>query len=65
VIVTAAPESIPPALVEQLAVGGTMILPVGPQYGDQELRILTKTATGVLDERSLPVRFVPMVKPPG
>jgi len=65
IIVTAAPEQVPPALVEQLAVGGTMILPVGPRGGDQELRILTKTEKGVMTERSLPVRFVPMVKPPG
>jgi protein-L-isoaspartate(D-aspartate) O-methyltransferase len=65
IMVTAAPEDVPPALVEQLAVGGTMILPVGPRMGNQELRILTKTDKGVLTERSLPVRFVPMVKPPG
>jgi protein-L-isoaspartate(D-aspartate) O-methyltransferase len=65
IIVTAAPEDVPPALVDQLAVGGTMILPVGPRLGDQELRILTKTGRGVVSERSLPVRFVPMVKPPG
>ncbi|MCC7033790.1 MAG: protein-L-isoaspartate(D-aspartate) O-methyltransferase [Acidobacteria bacterium] len=65
IMVTAAPEEVPPALVEQLAVGGTMILPVGPRMGNQELRILTKTGKGVMTERSLPVRFVPMVKPPG
>ena len=41
-----------------------MILPVGPVGGDQELRILTKTAEGMTTLRSLPVRFVPMVKPP-
>jgi protein-L-isoaspartate(D-aspartate) O-methyltransferase len=65
IILTAAPDSVPDALVEQLGVGGTMILPVGPAGGDQELRILTKTARGVTNERSLPVRFVPMVRPPG
>jgi protein-L-isoaspartate(D-aspartate) O-methyltransferase len=64
IIVTAAPEVVPEALVNQLAVGGTLILPVGPQHGAQELRILTKSATGVTTERSLAVRFVPMVKPP-
>ena len=64
IILTAAPEEVPGALVDQLAVGGTMILPVGPVRGDQELRILTKTAEGVTTQRSLPVRFVPMVKPP-
>ncbi|MBP7777775.1 MAG: protein-L-isoaspartate(D-aspartate) O-methyltransferase [Acidobacteria bacterium] len=65
IIVTAAPEAVPEALVEQLAVGGTMIVPVGPQTGAQELRLLTKTPRGVVTERSLAVRFVPMVKPPG
>ena len=65
IIVTAAPEEIPQALVEQLAVGGRMVLPVGPKAGDQELRIVTKSEDGITTIRSLPVRFVPMVKPPG
>ena len=64
IIVTAAPEELPQTLVDQLAVGGTMVVPVGPRSGDQELRILRKTERGVVSERSLPVRFVPMVKPP-
>ena len=64
IIVTAAPDEVPQALVDQLAIGGTMVLPVGPQRGDQELRILQKTERGIVTERSLPVRFVPMVKPP-
>jgi protein-L-isoaspartate(D-aspartate) O-methyltransferase len=62
IMVTAAPEEVPQALVDQLAPDGRMILPVGPQFGDQELRILTKTSNGVITERSLPVRFVPMIK---
>lgn len=62
IMVTAAPEEVPQALVDQLAPGGRMVVPVGPQFGDQELRILTKTETGVMTERSLPVRFVPMIK---
>jgi len=64
IIVTAAPEVVPEALVNQLAVGGTLVVPVGPQHGAQQLRILTRTAKGVTTERSLAVRFVPMVKPP-
>jgi protein-L-isoaspartate(D-aspartate) O-methyltransferase len=64
IIVTAAPDEVPQALVDQLAVGGTLVLPVGPRDGAQELRILKKTERGVVSERSLPVRFVPMVKPP-
>jgi protein-L-isoaspartate(D-aspartate) O-methyltransferase len=58
--VTAAPPQIPPALVEQLAVGGRMVLPVGT--GDQEIVIVTKTADGVATTRTIPVRFVPMVE---
>ncbi len=64
IIVTAAPEEVPPVLLQQLAIGGTMVVPVGPQSGVQELRVLKKTERGVITERSLPVRFVPMVKPP-
>ena len=62
VMVTAAPEEVPQALVDQLASGGRMVIPVGPQFADQELRILTKTPDGVITARSLPVRFVPMIK---
>jgi protein-L-isoaspartate(D-aspartate) O-methyltransferase len=64
IIVTAAPEEVPQALVDQLAVGGTMVVPIGPRDGDQELRILRRTDRGVVSDRSLPVRFVPMVKRP-
>ena len=64
IIVTAAPEEVPQALIDQLSIGGTMVVPVGPRDGVQELRIITKTERGIVTERSLPVRFVPMVKPP-
>ncbi|HXW08528.1 MAG TPA: protein-L-isoaspartate(D-aspartate) O-methyltransferase [Vicinamibacterales bacterium] len=60
VMVTAAPEQVPQALVDQLREGGLMAVPVG-RY-DQELRILRKTPTGVETIDTLPVRFVPMVK---
>jgi protein-L-isoaspartate(D-aspartate) O-methyltransferase len=60
IIVTAAPAQVPPALLEQLALGGRMVLPVGEE--DQELRLLHKDADGTLrQEFLLPVRFVPMV----
>jgi protein-L-isoaspartate(D-aspartate) O-methyltransferase len=59
IIVTAAPPEIPQALIEQLAVGGRMVLPVG--IGSQEIVIITKTPDGIKEERTLPVRFVPMV----
>lgn len=59
IIVTAAPPTIPPALVEQLAVGGTMVLPVGTLF--QEMTIVTKTPQGAAEKRTIPVRFVPMI----
>ncbi|HJU44655.1 MAG TPA: protein-L-isoaspartate(D-aspartate) O-methyltransferase [Vicinamibacterales bacterium] len=62
VMVTAAPDAVPPALVEQLKVGGLMAIPVG--IGDQELRILRRTEKGLETLRTLPVRFVPMTGKP-
>jgi len=63
VIVTAAPEEIPAALVEQLRVGGKMVIPVGPQGAVQQLTLLEKGADGsVTATRSIPVAFVPMVR---
>jgi protein-L-isoaspartate(D-aspartate) O-methyltransferase len=62
IMVTAAPDEVPPALVDQLKVGGLMAIPVGT--GAQELRILRKTKTGLETLRTLPVRFVPMTGKP-
>ncbi len=59
IIVTAAPERIPEPLIEQLKVGGRMVVPIG-RY-TQELKLLRKTADGTTVEDVLPVRFVPMV----
>lgn len=59
VIVTAAPDHIPQPLVDQLNLGGKMIIPVGDD-GVQELTFLEKTEKGVERQRVLPVRFVPM-----
>jgi len=62
IVVTAAAPHVPPALVEQLKVGGRMVIPVGANYAAQELLVLTKRADGGVDERRvLPVRFVPLV----
>jgi protein-L-isoaspartate(D-aspartate) O-methyltransferase len=64
IMVTAAPEEVPPALVEQLRIDGLMAIPVGRM--DQELRILRRTADGLSLLKTLPVRFVPMTgKPKG
>jgi protein-L-isoaspartate(D-aspartate) O-methyltransferase len=62
VMVTAAPDEVPRALVEQLKIGGLMAIPVGT--GVQELRILRRTAQGTETLRTLPVRFVPMTGKP-
>lgn len=68
IIVTAAPDHIPPPLKEQLAIGGRMVIPVGSYY--QELMLLRKGEDGNLTrEGVIPVRFVPMTgeaegKPP-
>jgi protein-L-isoaspartate(D-aspartate) O-methyltransferase len=58
IIVTAAPEEIPPALIEQLKVNGVMAIPVGAEV--QELRIMRRTPSGMETLKTLPVRFVPM-----
>ena len=62
IMVTAAPEEIPELLIEQLAEGGVMVIPVGKQYEIQYLWAITKEAGGsIKKEKILPVRFVPMV----
>lgn len=61
IIVTAAPDHIPHPLVEQLAAGGRMVIPVGERGWVQHLKVLIKTAEGELETRDvLPVRFVPV-----
>ncbi len=62
IIVTAAPERTPPALVEQLAKGGRMVIPLGRPHETQFLTLITKDAAGKVREHALlPVAFVPMV----
>jgi protein-L-isoaspartate(D-aspartate) O-methyltransferase len=61
IIVTCAPDEPPPALIEQLAVGGRMCIPVGGQWLGQELIRLTKMPDGKLRREDVaPVSFVPM-----
>jgi protein-L-isoaspartate(D-aspartate) O-methyltransferase len=59
IIVTCAPERVPQPLVQQLKDGGRMIIPVGPSF-DQNLYLLEKKGTNILQRAVLPVRFVPM-----
>ena len=58
IIVTAAPEEIPEPLIEQLAINGKMVIPVGTWY--QDIIVLTKTENRIVEEKTIPVRFVPM-----
>jgi protein-L-isoaspartate(D-aspartate) O-methyltransferase len=62
IIVTAAPDEVPSALLQQLKVGGLIAIPVGTVT--QELRIMRRTLTGTKTLSALPVRFVPMIKKP-
>jgi protein-L-isoaspartate(D-aspartate) O-methyltransferase len=59
IIVTAAPKEVPKPLVEQLAVGGRLVIPVG-EAGQQQLKVIVKDAKGVTSETLFDVRFVPM-----
>lgn len=61
IIVTAAPEKMPPVLVEQLKDGGTMVIPVGPVNNLQYLKIAKKRDGKVTTDTLMPVRFVPMI----
>lgn len=58
IIVTAAPERIPEPLVDQLAPGARMVIPLGDFY--QQLMVIKKTDDGVEERSVIPVRFVPM-----
>lgn len=59
IIVTAAPSSVPPALLEQLADGGRLIIPVGEQT--QILKIITRDGDVFNEQQVEAVRFVPLV----
>jgi protein-L-isoaspartate(D-aspartate) O-methyltransferase len=61
IIVTAAAEEIPQALVDQLAGGGVMVFPLGPHDGAQVIVKLTKTEDGLAREDLIGVRFVPLL----
>jgi protein-L-isoaspartate(D-aspartate) O-methyltransferase len=61
IMVTAAAETVPQALVDQLADGGIMVLPLGPHAGAQRIVRLTRTGDGVEREDLIGVRFVPLL----
>jgi protein-L-isoaspartate(D-aspartate) O-methyltransferase len=62
IIVTAAPDAVPRALVDQLAEGGRLVIPVGT--ASQFIRIVTRRQGRIEEETTIPVRFVPLVRPP-
>jgi protein-L-isoaspartate(D-aspartate) O-methyltransferase len=60
IAVAAAAPAIPPALYEQLVMGGRLVLPRGSRWG-QELVLVVKTEDGPVERASVPCRFVPLV----
>ncbi len=58
ILVTAAPDHIPQPLIDQLQIGGRLVIPLGDFY--QDLAVITKTEKGLHQEKIIPVRFVPM-----
>ena len=61
IIVTAAAETLPQTLIDQLGDDGVMILPLGPHGGSQHIIKLTKSTTGIARENLIAVRFVPLL----
>ncbi|MEQ8369072.1 MAG: protein-L-isoaspartate(D-aspartate) O-methyltransferase [Alphaproteobacteria bacterium] len=61
IIVTAAADVVPTALIEQLRDGGVLVVPVGRQHSDQSLVRITRTGETWREEPLTPVRFVPLV----
>lgn len=61
IIVTAAAQDVPPVLVDQLAIGGIMVVPVGEVSHTQLLLRVLRTPTGIDVTELMPVRFVPML----
>ncbi len=63
IVVTAAPEQVPEPLIQQLRIGGRLVIPVGGRGQTQSLQVLEKTGAGeILTTDVLPVRFVPFTR---
>ena len=62
VVVTAAASRIPPALIDQLADGGRLVIPVGPPSFSQNLTLVTRKGDETFSKRFCPVRFVPLIE---
>ena len=64
IMVTAAPEKIPAPLLDQLAPGGRLVVPVGERHGTQWMTVVEKTTTGIVQRKTIPVAFVPFTRKP-
>ena len=62
IIVTAAADSIPAPLLNQLKENGRMVIPVGPQFGAQNLVLVSKREGKVRTRTLMPVKFVPFTR---
>lgn len=61
IVVTADAPNVPAALIDQLADGGRLIIPVGPDSGDQQLLRVRRLGMEIIEEDLGPVRFVPLI----
>ncbi len=61
ILSTAAPAQVPNELLEQLAVGGRLVIPIGPQGKQQALYVFDKTEEGIQEQVIEPVLFVPLL----
>jgi protein-L-isoaspartate(D-aspartate) O-methyltransferase len=62
IMLTAAPEAVPQPLIEQLAVGGRLVAPVGGQDETQWMTVIEKTDQGLIERQTIAVRFVPFTR---
>lgn len=65
IMVTAGAEKLPQPLMEQLADGGRMVIPIGPHGGVRQLTLITRKNGKFKSEKLMPVRFVPFVRQSG
>ena len=61
IIVTAAADEVPEAMLKQLRLGGVLVIPVGPQDGVQKLLRIERTEGGPVERALADVRFVPLI----
>ena len=62
IMVTAGADAIPQPLIDQLKIGGRMIIPVGPHHGIRQLVLITKKKNKIIKKNLMPVRFVPFTR---